>query len=66
MIKPYSTKLGRPVPVEFEPHFISGGWARVNQMFGKRPAVRYFTALGPERLKALRLAAVKMQRRKAQ
>jgi hypothetical protein len=46
MLKPYSTKRPRPIPVEFEPNFIEGGWSRVNHMFGKNPAVRYFTALG--------------------
>jgi hypothetical protein len=62
MLKPYSTKLARPIPPEFEPSFIAGGWAKVNQMFGKRPAVRYFTALGPERLSIARLAAVRKAR----
>lgn len=57
MLKPYSTKLPRPVPAEFEQNFIAGGWARVNQMYGKRPAQRYFTLSGPEKLHAARKAA---------
>jgi hypothetical protein len=62
MLKPYSTKRPRPIPVEFEQNFIEGGWSRVNHMFGKNPAVRYFTALGSERLRIARLAAVRKQR----
>lgn len=46
MLKPYSTKRPRPIPPEFEEFFIRGGWSKVNQAFGKRPSVRYFTALG--------------------
>lgn len=62
MLKPYSTKRPRPIPPEFEEFFIRGGWSKVNQAFGKRPAVRYFTALGPERLSVARLAAVRKAR----
>mgnify|MGYP004535177185 CR=1 FL=1 len=57
MLKPYSTKRPKPVPAEFEPNFVAGGWARVNQMYGKRPAVRYFQQSGPDRLRSARLAA---------
>lgn len=56
MLKAYSTKRTRPIPPEFEPAFIAGGWAKVNHMFGKRPSVRWFTALGPARLRAARIA----------
>lgn len=59
MRKAYSTKRPRPAPPEFEPAFVRGGWAKVNQMFGKRASVRWFTALGPARLRSARLAAVK-------
>lgn len=54
MPKPYSTKRPRPVPAEFEQNFIDGGWRRVNLMYGKKPAWRYFTALGGEVLSAKR------------
>lgn len=58
MLKSYSTKRPRPAPPEFEPAFVAGGWAKVNMMFGKRPSVRWFTALGPVRLRAARDAYV--------
>jgi len=64
VIKPFSTKLGRPIPPEFEPSFITGGWSLVNQMFGKRASLRFYTVSGPERLRLLRLAAVRKQRAK--
>ncbi|MBB5709323.1 hypothetical protein [Sphingomonas xinjiangensis] len=59
MLKPYSTKRPRPVPPEFEQNFIAGGWARVNQMYGKNPALRYFRVSGPERLSLMRKAHVR-------
>lgn len=52
--RPFSTKVARPIPPEFEPSFIAGGWPKVNQMFGKRASVRWFAALGPGRLRAAR------------
>lgn len=52
--KPLSTKLARPVPPEFEAMFLAGGWPKVNQLYGKRAAQRYFTALGSDRLRAAR------------
>lgn len=54
--KPLSTKLARPVPPEFEAMFLAGGWPKVNQLYGKRAAQRYFTALGADRLRVARAA----------
>ena len=62
MLKPYSTKLVRPIPPEFEDFFVRGGWAKVNQAFGKRPALRYYTALGPDRLSLARECERRRQR----
>lgn len=56
-LRPYSTKRVRPIPPEFEENFVDGGWPRVNHMYGKRPALRYFHAVGAERLAFLRQIA---------
>lgn len=65
MLKPYSTKLARPVPAEFQQHFLEGGWPRVSHMYGKNPAWRYWRALGGQALSRQRDAFVKRQRRVA-
>lgn len=54
-LKPFSTKLIRPPAPEFEQNFIEGGWPRVNAMYGKRCAYRWYVMTGPEKLKAARL-----------
>lgn len=52
--RPYSTKTLRPPAPEFEPTFVQHGWSKVNRMFGKRCAHRWYIMLGAERLKAAR------------
>jgi hypothetical protein len=52
--KAQSSKAPQPVPVEFRQLFVQHGWSRVNHLFGKRASVRYFTALGADRLRAER------------
>ena len=52
--KPYSTKKMRPPAPEFEAMFVQHGWSKVNRMYGKRCAHRWYLALGAERLKAER------------
>lgn len=52
--RPYSTKKLRPIAPEFEEIFIMHGWSKVNRMYGKRCAHRWYIALGAERLKAAR------------
>lgn len=54
-LKPYSTKAFRVPAPEFEEFFIQHGWAKVNRMFGKRCANRWYIMLGAERLKAARV-----------
>lgn|GEM_PF-1784452 len=53
-LKAYSTRRIKRIPPEFEDNFIEGGWPRVNTMYGKRCANRWFVALGAERLKEAR------------
>jgi|LULJ01.1.fsa_nt_gb hypothetical protein len=59
-IKPYSTKKWAammPCPTvakEFEQFFIKEGWSKVNNVYGKRCANRWYIMLGAERLKAAR------------
>lgn len=55
-LKAPSTKAAQPVPPEFEPIFIEQGWQRAEYLFGKRAAKRWFTVLGPDRLRAARAA----------
>lgn len=55
-LKAASTKVAHPVPPEFEPIFITQGWRRAEYLFGKRAAKRWFTVLGPDRLRAARTA----------
>ena len=62
MRKPYSTKIGKPVPTEFEAKFVEGGWGKVSLIFGKNPALRYYHALGGERLSLMRAAHVRKRR----
>jgi hypothetical protein len=63
--KPYSTKAwAKMIPApdvahEFEQFFITGGWAKVNRMYGKRCANRWYIMLGAERLKAARARFVR-------
>ena len=52
--RPYSTKTFRPPAPEFEAIFIQHGWAKVNEMYGKRCAHRWYIMLGAARLKAAR------------
>jgi len=52
--KPYSSKRPIPPAPEFEAMFIHHGWSKVNRMYGKRCAHRWYIALGAERLKAAR------------
>lgn len=52
--KALSTKAPQHVPAEFEQTFIEHGWNRANFLFGKRSTARYFTYLGPDRLRAAR------------
>jgi hypothetical protein len=54
MIKAYSTKKHRPVPVEFEMTYIRHGQAVCEQMFGKRATTRCRFALGASKLKRAR------------
>lgn len=53
-MKPYSTKLLHAPAPEFEAMFIEHGWAKVNELYGKRCAQRWYIMLGAERLKAAR------------
>lgn len=53
--RPYSTKTFRPPAPEFEDIFVQHGWSKVNRMFGKRCAHRWYIMLGGERLKAARV-----------
>lgn len=53
-LKPFSTRRLRTPPPEFEKIFIEFGWPKVNHMYGKRAAYRFYLALGAERLKAAR------------
>ena len=62
MAKAYSTKLVRPVPVEFAQNFVEHGWGVCNHMYGKRAAQRYFIECGPQKLRALRDAHLAQQR----
>lgn len=55
-LKAPSTKTVHQVPAEFEPIFIEHGWHRAEYLFGKRAAKRWFTTLGPDRLRAARAA----------
>lgn len=53
-MKPFSTKrLHQPAP-EFEAMFVEHGWSKVNELYGKRCAQRWYIMLGAERLKAAR------------
>lgn len=58
--RPYSTKVvtrmmpSREVAHEFEQFFVTEGWTKVNSVYGKRCANRWFIMLGPARLKAAR------------
>ena len=54
MLKPFSTKIARPVPAEFEGEFVRHGHNHCKNLYGKRAAQRYFVASGPEKLRALR------------
>jgi hypothetical protein len=54
VMKAYSTKQPRPVPVEYADTFVKHGHSVCQQMFGKRAAQRYFTASGPARLRQMR------------
>lgn len=60
--RPYSTRRARPIPPEFEETFVRQGWCKVNHLWGKRAAVRYFTALGSQRLRAARDAYLETER----
>jgi hypothetical protein len=57
--RPYSTKTIKPPAPEFEQIFIQHGWTKINRMFGKRCAQRWFIMLGAGRLKAARDAFVR-------
>lgn len=57
--RPYSTKTFRPPAPEFEGIFVQHGWGKVNRMYGKRCANRWFIMLGAERLKAMRARFVR-------
>lgn len=59
MTKILSKKLPRPVPPEFEPMLLQYGWDKVNNVFGKNPAEKFYAALGAERLKAARARFVR-------
>lgn len=62
MRKAQSTKLAEPIPVEFERVFVELGWERANRIFGKRATKRYFTALGADRLRAIRADYLKSRK----
>jgi hypothetical protein len=62
MRKAQSTKIAEPIPAEFEQVFIHHGWDRANRIFGKRATTRYYTALGPDRLRAERGAYLQASR----
>jgi len=62
MRKAQSTKIAEPIPVEFEQVFIHHGWDRANRIFGKRATTRYYTASGPDRLRAEREAYLQARR----
>lgn len=59
MTRPYSTKILRTPAEEFEPIFVEHGWSKVNELFGKRCANRWYAMLGAARLKAARERFVK-------
>lgn len=50
----WSTKIVRPVPVEFVENFVKYGQEGCENMYGKRATARYKRAVGPLRLKRLR------------
>lgn len=66
MRKSVSTKIAEPIPAEFEGVFVQFGWERANRLFGKRATMRYFTALGADRLRAIRADNVKSSKQAAQ
>lgn len=53
-MKAYSTRTMLSPPPEFVGFFVEHGWSKVNRMYGKRAAQRYYHMLGPDRLKAAR------------
>lgn len=53
--RPYSTKVFRPPSPEFEAMFVTHGWSKVNELYGKRCANRWYIMLGAARLKAARV-----------
>lgn len=59
--RPYSTKTwatmmpSPDVAKEFEQFFMTEGWSKVNRVYGKRCAHRWYIMLGGERLKAARV-----------
>jgi hypothetical protein len=53
-LKPYSTRTMLPPAPEFERFFIEEGWSKVNRLYGKRCANRWYIMLGAGRLKAAR------------
>lgn len=54
MRRAYSTKVVRPVPVEFIANFVRYGQEGCEQMYGKRATARYKRVCGVLRLKRLR------------
>lgn len=53
-LKSLPTSAPQPIPAEFEQLFIQHGWRRAEHVFGTRPAQRYATYLGIDRLRAAR------------
>lgn len=56
MLRAYSTKITKRVPVEFQANYIAHGVEVCEQMYGKRATTRYRFALGASKLKRARRA----------
>jgi len=65
MAKAYSTKILRPVPIEFEDNFVRHGQEVCEQMYGKRATMRYRFAIGVARLSRLRRQFVEARKQTA-
>ena len=54
MLRAYSTKVTKRVPVEFQANYIKHGVEVCEQMYGKRATTRYRFAIGASKLKRAR------------
>jgi hypothetical protein len=54
VLRAYSTKITKRVPVEFQDNYIKHGMEVCEQMYGKRATARYRFILGASKLKRAR------------